>query len=106
MNRELIELNAGETEDLIHEIEELSTKLDNLRLRLATAKRRQRQQPQCNRTLIIGSRVVVTSSYRERRDITGTITRLTNAQAYVKTDDSGDVFRVYKANLRLVEKQD
>ena len=54
MNRKFIELNAGETEDLIHE----------------------------------------------------TITRLTNAQAYVKTDDSGDVFRVYKANLRLVEKQD
>ena len=110
MNRQTEDLNDNEIYNLTREIEGLSLQLVTLREKLATAniRKRNRSLPisdratrrQDNRPLTINDRVRVTNKYKGRQGLTGVITRTTNAQAYVRPDGGGAIFRSYKANLQ------
>ena len=92
MNRDL----NKEINDLTEEIRKLNIRLENLQNSASNSQtKRKNSQP-----LTVGERVVVTNNYKSRSGTTGTIVRLTSAQAYIEPDNGKETFRSYKANLK------
>ena len=89
--------------DLHQEIDDLTEEIKNLTIRLKflqdTASKAQTKRSKSD-PLTVGERVVVINNYKNRSGTTGTIIKITNAQAHVEPDNGQAIFRSYKENLR------
>ena len=92
--------------DLNQEIDDLTKEIKNLKIRLKflqdTASKSQTKKSKSD-PLTVGERVVVINNYKSRSGTTGTIVKLTNAQAHIEPDNGQAIFRSYKENLKRLQ---
>ena len=110
MNNRRIELSNDNVEELINELQQITTRIDHISdtlhdagIRTRNAATNTQRRRRAARQVKVGDRVEVTSSYKNRRGITGTVVRLTPTQAYIRPEGDTGEFRVYKQNIKQTE---